>query len=103
MREAEYSDRDRALLLADLDAEHAPRGPHGVRISEATDAKYNPYSPDAEGTFVAEPLVDYAQAAIDRAVEARRKKVKAEEDWPLLWPVRLERSPQHSEDEGSGA
>jgi len=102
VRESEYGERDRALILADWEREHEPRGSHGVLVSEATDPKFNPYSPDAEGQFVAEPIVDFAQAAIDRALEARRKLIKADEDWPLLWPVHLERSAGHAQDEGAG-
>ena len=103
VREPEYNDRDRAHLLADWDAENAPRGAHGVLVSEATDPKYNPYALDAAGSFVAEPVVDYAQAAIDREVDARRKAVSAEDDWPLLWSVRLEKSaPGDEVDPASG-
>lgn len=90
VREPEYSDRDRALLLASWDAEHEPRGSHGIPMKEATDSANNPYSTESTGKFVAEPVIDFAQDAIDRAREARKKLVKPEDDWALLWKVRRE-------------
>lgn len=88
-REPEFNDRDRAVILADYDEEHAPRGSHGVRISEATDASNNPLSTEATGRFVAVPYTDYAQDALDKARKARRDAV-GDDDWPLLWVVRHE-------------
>lgn len=79
------------MILADLDRERAPRGSHGVLLSEATDPNYNPYSPTASGRFVAEPVADYAQDALNRAAEARRKAA-GDTDWPLQWQVRLEKA-----------
>lgn len=88
-REPEFNDRDRAVILADYDEEHAPRGSHGVLISEATDPKNNPLSPAATGRFVWEPVADFAQDALNKTRDERRKAV-GDEDWPLLWKVRLE-------------
>lgn len=88
-REPEFNDRDRAVILADYDEEHAPRGSHGVLISEATDPKNNPLSTAATGRFVAAPRADYAQDALDKARKARRDEV-GDVDWPLLWVVRHE-------------
>lgn len=90
-REPEYDDRDRALLLADLERELIPRGSHGVPIAEATDPNNNPYLPGASGRFVAVPRADYAQAALDRATEARRKAA-GDADWPLQWSVVLQKA-----------
>jgi hypothetical protein len=91
VREPEYSDRDRALLLASWDAEHEPRGTHGVPVKEATDPANNPFSTESTGKFVAEPIIDFAQDAIDRAREARRKAMKnPEDDWALVWKVSRE-------------
>lgn len=81
------------MILADWDAENAPRGEHGVLISEATDPAYNPYNMDAQGRFVAEPVADYAQDAIERAMKERRKAMgNKDDDWALRWRVRLERA-----------
>lgn len=93
MREPEYTDRDRALLLASWDAEHEPRGPHGIPVKEATDPANNPFSTESTGKFVAEPVIDFAQDAIEKAKEARRKQVSAEDDWAIFWRVRREGSP----------
>lgn len=91
VRESEYSLQDQARLLADWDAEHTNRGPHGVPVSEATDPANNPFSTSSTGHFVAEPVIDFAQDAIDRAREARAKALKnPEDDWALLWRVRHE-------------
>lgn len=57
VREPEFSDLDRVWLLRSWDDEHAPRGAHGVLMSEATDRKNM-------GTFeLSEPATDYAQKA----------------------------------------
>ena len=58
-------------------------------LSEATDPTMNPYLVDGKGKFVAEPVVDFAQEAINKAREARKKAV-GDDDWPLLWRVRPE-------------
>ena len=89
-REPEYSPADQAQLLSDWEREHQPRGSHGVPMDEATDEAFNPYSLNAKGRFVAEPVADFAQAAIDKAAEVRRKAT-GDDDWPLVWDVRLER------------
>lgn len=89
-REPEYNDQDRAVLLTEWDARNAPRGPHGVLMSEAADPDNNPYSMTATGRFIAEPVVDFAQDAIDRAAKERRKKV-GDDDWALFWRVHHER------------
>lgn len=59
--------------------------------AEATDPANNPFSTDSTGRFVAEPVIDFAQDAIDRAREARAKSLKnPEDDWALMWRVRRE-------------
>lgn len=91
VREPEFSLRDQAQLLDSFVAEREPRGPHGIPLSEATDPAYNPYSPDAKGRFVAEPVVDYAQSAIDKAREDRRKSLQnPDDDWAIFYTVRRE-------------
>lgn len=91
--EAEFSDADRAAYLASYDAERAPRGSHGVLISRATDPQMNPYLAGAAGRFVAEPVIDFAQEAIDKGIKARSKAVDPKDDWPLLWRVSEEVAP----------
>lgn len=82
------------MILADYERENAPRGSHGVLVSEATDPKNNPLSPEATGRFVAAPRADYAQSALDKAVKARRDEV-GDVDWPLMWVVRHEAFGEH--------
>lgn len=57
VRESEFADVDRAFLLRSWDQDHAPRGPHGWLMSEATDRKNM-------GQFeLSEPETDFAQKA----------------------------------------
>lgn len=88
-REAEFNDRDRALILASYERDTAPRGSHGVLIAEATDPRNNPASAESTGRFVAKPFSDFAQDAVDKAKKARRDAV-GDDDWPLLWVVHHE-------------
>lgn len=98
MRESEFTDRDRGLLLGSWEAQHEPRGPHGIPIADATDPSNNPFAPDAAGRFVAKPVIDFAQDAIDRAREARRKSMQnPDDDWALRWEVELEKRVTTSE------
>lgn len=78
------------MLLADWAAEREPRGSHGIALSVATDPRNNPISTESTGRFVAEPVADFAQDAIDRAKKERRDRVGEGDDWPLLWRVRHE-------------
>lgn len=63
-RESEWDEWQRSLALALIDLE-ASIQPHGVASWDA----FNPTAidPDGEFHFRAEPVTDYAQAAIDRA------------------------------------
>lgn len=90
VREPEFSPEDVAVMLESRRLDSRPRGPHGLLLSVATDPGMNPLSIDARGRFVAEPVADYAQSAIDQAKAERRKKVKDEDDWALMWSVRPE-------------
>lgn len=81
VREAEFTDADRALIAASFAAEHEPRGPHGLLLSEAT---------EHQGEWVVDlPTRDFAQQALDRTRREYRKKYgdSAEAD-SLLWRVR---------------
>lgn len=91
VREPEFSRRDTAQLLNSWMDEHEPRGSHGIPLAEATDPANNPYAPDATGSFVAVPIIDFAQDAIDRAREERRKSLQnPDDDWALIWRVHRE-------------
>lgn len=88
-QEPEWSPLDLALVIEAQRVSRIPRGSHGVPLADATNPKHNPYAVDRTGRFVAEPIVDFAQAAIDQAREARKKAV-GNDDWPLIWTARLE-------------
>lgn len=65
-------------------------------MKDATNPAFNPLSTESTGRFVAEPVIDFAQDAIDKAREVRRKLIKPEDDWAISWRVRAEGSPTPS-------
>lgn len=68
VREPEFSDLDRVWMLRSWENDHAPRGEHGVLISEATDR-------NNMGAFeLSEPLTDYVQKALIEGRELLKKK-----------------------------
>lgn len=68
VREPEFSDLDRAWMLRSWENDHAPRGSHGVLMSEATDRKNM-------GAFkLSEPVTDYAQKALIEGRDLLKKK-----------------------------
>ena len=73
VREAEFSDADRLLLLASKWADGRPRGRHGFLMEEAMD-------PANANAFVASGArVDYAQSAWNAAeAEHARKRDKGD-------------------------
>lgn len=82
VREPEFTEHDRFLILAQRREDELPRNSHGVLLSEATDpANANAY--EAVG-----PTVDFVEAAVAHAQEKYLK------DWPdadtagHLWGVR---------------
>lgn len=82
VREAEFSAWDRAVLLADRAEARAPRGHHGILMSEAT-AREN------FGRFVVpEPTTDLAAKALREAREAWKEQHGSTED--LLFRVELD-------------
>lgn len=87
VREPEFTPTDVAVMLESRRLDAQPRGPHGLLLRDATDPAMNPFSVDSRGRFVAEPVIDFAQDAIDRAKAARRKKVADGDDWALIWRV----------------
>lgn len=84
IREPEFSDWDRAALLADRARDLAPRSRTGIPMSEATDRKNF-------GRFVVpEPVTDLALKALHEAQEAW-KALNGEHSLDnLLWRVELE-------------
>jgi len=88
LREPEFTPDQVTVLLEARRVANIPRGPHGIPWGEATDPGFNPYDPKARGRFEAKPIVDFAQAAIDKAIKERRRAVSEENDWPLIWQAR---------------
>ena len=86
-REPEWSDEDRLAVFAELERRRLT-GPHGQPMDEATDPRGNPSSHGAEWTYVAEPYVDFAQAAIDSASDAYRKQYGDAMPDGLRWSVK---------------
>lgn len=68
VREPEFSDLDRGWMLHSWEQEHAPRGEHGVLMSEATDRKNM-------GRFeLTEPETDYAMKTYLDGLELLKKQ-----------------------------
>jgi len=84
VREPEFSDWDRAALLADRTRDLAPRSRTGILMSEATDRKNF-------GRFIVpEPTTDLASKALHEAQE-QWKAFHGEHSLDhLLWRVELE-------------
>lgn len=83
-REPEFGDADRIALHAARDEQHAPRGRHGILLSDATDpAKQYRWK-------VPLPTLDFAQAELDKT-KARYLKAYPDVDADaLLWRVELD-------------
>lgn len=77
--EPRFTRHEKALLLASRRAEKAPRGRHGLLLSETTDTK-NQFA-----YRVPPPQRDYAQAAIDKAEAEYRKRYPDAPMGALLW------------------
>lgn len=82
VRESEYNDRDRALIAASHAADDAPRGRHGILMSEATDPA-NQFAFEAVG-----PREDFAQSAINKAHDAFEKERPKEDHRSISFGVR---------------
>lgn len=85
-REHEWCRADIEALIAYIEMGRV--GPHGQPMSEATDPRGNPSSHDAEWRYVAEPIVDFAQAAIDTASAAYQKQHGDDVPAGLKWGVK---------------
>lgn len=83
VREAEFSAWDRAVLLADRAQALAPRGPHGLLLSETTD-------PANEGRYtVPLPTVDFAAKKLAAEKKKYAKQWGDESLTGTLWRVEL--------------
>ena len=81
VREAEFSEADVALLLADYERAHVRRGRHGLRMADAVD-------PANQFAFeVAPPVTDWAQKKLNEAQEAFKKRYPQADMDALLWTV----------------
>lgn len=81
IREPEYSDWDRALLMSDRAKQRAPRGSHGLLLSETTD-------PDNQFAYKAKkPITDWAEKALRDAKKEYQKKWPSADMGALLWEV----------------
>lgn len=86
-REPEWCEADKLSVFAELERRRLT-GPHGQPMDEATDARGNPSSHDAEWKYVAEPYTDFAQAALDSAAEVYRKQYGDDLPDGLKWTVK---------------
>ena len=84
VREAEFSDWDRAALLADRARDLAPRSRTGILMSEATDRKNF-------GRFVVPPpATDLAKKALREAQDEWKEQYGEKSLEDLVWRVELE-------------
>jgi hypothetical protein len=79
--ESRFTPRDVAVLLASRRAERAPRGSHGMLLSETTDPA-NTYAYKA-----ALPTTDFAAKALADAQKAYRTEFPDAQLESLLWRV----------------
>lgn len=81
IRESEFSDWDRALLMSDRAKQRAPRGSHGLLLSETTD-------PDNQFAYKTKPpITDWAEKALRDAKKAYQKEWPSADMGALLWEV----------------
>jgi hypothetical protein len=81
-REPEYSDQDRALLLADWAERQEPRGAHGIKLSESTDPKFQ-YDWEVDL-----PTTDFAQEKLHKEQESYKNTYPDADVSSLLWRVK---------------
>lgn len=72
---------DIAVALASRHAQNAPRGPHGLLLSEATDPAFH------DQWVVPLPKRDFALKKQNEAQALRRKQYPDEDASSLLWKV----------------
>lgn len=79
--EPEFSADDLALLISSRRAERAPRGPHGVLLSEAT-------NPDLQGEWeVPLPIQDFVEKKLKTVKDAYHKQYGDTAPAGLIWRV----------------
>lgn len=83
---SEWSERDRELAVGLIAYEGAYT--HGHPIKKA-------YHKDSDGHYVAEPVIDHVQAAIDRAME--KNKTPEPGTRYVVWDLRLNPEKDHLE------
>lgn len=77
--ESRFTRQEKVLLLASRRADAAPRGRHGLLLSETTD-------PENQFKFrVPFPTTDWAQAEVDKAEAAYRAKYPKAPMGALIW------------------
>lgn len=95
VREPEFSAWDRALFYDLWSTEKAPRGSHGVLLSEATNPD-NQYAFDVPRNErgVPTPATDYAQKALEDAQAEYRSRYPNEPMGSKLWRVKKKDQPR---------
>lgn len=79
--ESRFTPFEKALLLASRRADNVPRGSHGILVSDATD-------PKIQDQWVAEPVTDFAQKALNAEMEKWRNMYGDAVDMDaMLWRV----------------
>lgn len=84
VREPEFAESDRLVLLASRWLDQQPRGRHGYLLSDATDPEKQ------HGWTPRKPRRDYAQAVINKKQDEYRKLYKDADFDSLLWGVEFE-------------
>lgn len=72
-REPEWSEEDLEMMQA-LDAYEGGLNAYGIPIDEATDPMADPGRRDGTHTYVAEPVIDWSQLAVEKARTAKNLK-----------------------------
>ncbi|WP_157534372.1 hypothetical protein [Microbacterium sp. Leaf320] len=81
--ESRFTPLEVARLLASRRAEKAPRGSHGVLISDATDPK------NKDAFTVPLPITDFAGKALRKTQDAYEKRWGKEAMHDTLWRVEM--------------
>lgn len=80
-REAEYTDRDRAVLFEAWQRDNERRDPNGIKLSDATD-------PAQQYDWkVGLPTMNFAQAALNKAMTAYKKAWPDADTTALIWEI----------------
>lgn len=86
-QEPEYSRIDVEALIALVESQRV--GPHGYPMNEAMSPAGDPSNPDREWDWdVGLPSIDFAQAAVDRAIDQYRTAYPDADMSSLKWAVK---------------